>query len=178
MPIFFPFRIFHVIRLTDANIVEGAVSRAKEHRLKICLTILSCPEEDGDDAPPLPHPASPASITTAASTSTAPPSSVTDSADIVTDFSDFEADIEAEDQPEAATCQDWGEDWETSSSPSESSQVCCSGLKTFIMGENMAFELLRLPDNFIFPAVVSANILRYDPIPDASPGVYLTEPNT
>ncbi|KAF5401901.1 Germ cell less protein 1 [Paragonimus heterotremus] len=42
--------------------------------------------------------------------------------------------------------------------------ISTPGVLSLSLEENVLHEVLRLPDHFLFPAVVSANLLRYDPI--------------
>ncbi|CAL8100105.1 unnamed protein product [Calicophoron daubneyi] len=51
----------------------------------------------------------------------------------------------------------------------ESDCVSTNGMLSLKLEENSVHEILRVPDNFVFPAVVSANLLRYDPIGWSSP---------
>ncbi|VEL38715.1 unnamed protein product, partial [Protopolystoma xenopodis] len=42
--------------------------------------------------------------------------------------------------------------------------VSTPGVLSLALSENTVHEVLRLPDDFRFPAIISANLLRYDPI--------------
>ncbi|CAH8513506.1 unnamed protein product [Dicrocoelium dendriticum] len=46
----------------------------------------------------------------------------------------------------------------------DSESCITSGVLRLSLEENVLIDVLRLPDHFVFPAVVAANILRYDPI--------------
>uniref|UniRef100_A0A5K3F120 BTB domain-containing protein n=2 Tax=Mesocestoides corti TaxID=53468 RepID=A0A5K3F120_MESCO len=126
-------RAFHVIRLTDAASAEGSVCRAREHRLKISMSVLSAPSEE----------------------------TATPTADAAANSDASATDSSASEDASSVGCL--GDDWEVCGWPG-GSRVCFSGLKTFDMLENASYEVVRLPDDFAFPAVVSANILRYDPV--------------
>ncbi|VDD74931.1 unnamed protein product [Mesocestoides corti] len=126
-------KAFHVIRLTDAASAEGSVCRAREHRLKISMSVLSAPSEE----------------------------TATPTADAAANSDASATDSSASEDASSVGCL--GDDWEVCGWPG-GSRVCFSGLKTFDMLENASYEVVRLPDDFAFPAVVSANILRYDPV--------------
>ncbi|BHF67070.1 Germ cell-less protein-like 1 [Sparganum proliferum] len=126
-------RVFYVIRLTDAASSEGSVCRSREHRLMICMTVLSndCLLSDG---------ASDSSSDSCSESSDSNPPSPTRTPD----SGEGTADVRHR--------------------PPSRAKSCTSGVLTLRLTENSLQEVLRLPEGFPFPAVVSANILRYDPI--------------
>uniref|UniRef100_A0A183TAK8 BTB domain-containing protein n=1 Tax=Schistocephalus solidus TaxID=70667 RepID=A0A183TAK8_SCHSO len=124
------FRIFYVIRLTDAASSEGSVCRSREHRLMICMTVIS------NDC----------SLSSGASDSSSDSCS------------------ESYDSSSPARTPDSGEGGADGRHRPSRAKSCTSGVLTLRLTENSLQEVLRLPEGFRFPAVVSANILRYDPV--------------
>lgn len=123
-------RIFYVIRLTDAASSEGSVCRSREHRLMICMTVIS------NDC----------SLSSGASDSSSDSCS------------------ESYDSSSPARTPDSGEGGADGRHRPSRAKSCTSGVLTLRLTENSLQEVLRLPEGFRFPAVVSANILRYDPV--------------
>ncbi len=162
--LFLPNSTFYVVRLTEPGNAEGAISRARQHRLKICMTVFSCP--GAGDIPCPNSPPSVASTATHSAAASAPESTGTD-LETQTDGGDSTDD-------ETVTCLD-SDDWEINSEPSKSAQLCCSGLQTIRLKENGRHELMRLPDDFQFPAILSANILRVNPL-DEEEAPYIRVP--
>ncbi|VDP29642.1 unnamed protein product [Echinostoma caproni] len=56
--------------------------------------------------------------------------------------------------------------------------VSTDGILSLSLEQNVIQDLLRLPEDFQFPAVVSANILRYDPLGWQEHGMTLIETDT
>ncbi|VDK39406.1 unnamed protein product [Taenia asiatica] len=149
-------RAFHVVRPTDSLHSEGVVCTSRKYSVKIVLTVICIADEDY----------SPSSFTTVA----------VDNGDSTPNSSSTAAE-----RPEPEESEQVGEDDAVTAAgtatvgggtvifPADGSarsrrpQICTSELKTLRMVENAPYELLRLPDDFLFPVVVSANILRYDP---------------
>lgn len=149
-----------MVRPTDSLHSEGVVCTSRKYSVKIVLTVICIADEDY----------SPSSFTTVAvdngdSTPTYPPTAAetpepeefaqVDEGDTVTTTGTGASTATVG----GGTVICHGDDSDRCRRP----QICTSELKTLRMVENAPYELLRLPDDFLFPVVVSANILRYDP---------------
>ncbi|KAG5445776.1 Germ cell-less protein-like 1 [Clonorchis sinensis] len=117
-------RTFSIIRFTDHNSAEGAVSHSPRLRLLIAVRVKSIV-----------------------------PNSNAHSLESVDQ--DVLIDAVSEAHNDKQTYTDDGK---------QLLHVSTSGVLSLSLEENVPHEVLRVPDEFTFPAVVSANILRYDPI--------------
>ncbi|KER25606.1 hypothetical protein T265_06960 [Opisthorchis viverrini] len=117
-------RTFSIIRFTDHNSAEGAVSHSPRLRLLIAMRVKSIV-----------------------------PDANTHSLESVDQ--DVLIDAVSETHNDKQIYTDDGK---------QLIHFSTSGLLSLSLEENVPHEVLRVPDGFTFPAVVSANILRYDPI--------------
>ncbi|VDM35147.1 unnamed protein product [Hydatigera taeniaeformis] len=145
-------KAFHVVRPTDSLHSEGVVCTSRKYSIKIVLTVICIADEDY----------SPSSFTAvAADNGDGNPTSLPITSEAGIAQLDDDVTVTTTDSASVGgrTSICHGDDSDQCRRP----QMYTSELKTLRMVENAPYELLRLPDDFLFPVVVSANILRYDP---------------